>query len=662
MSDHGDEDPRQVVDAQVHAAGDGGAAGGAQGEAQEGQVANVPINVIEGEAPDITAIRQQLANQAAEQKADKRALTNQQDRINNQLVAQGRLLRQIQATQEQELAAARQARLREEQQRHRDAIDVVNRVARERENQRQVREPPRVDYRAEDTIAPAARGANRTMSTTVARMMRADTIPQVELAREVRALTTALVDSLGEAIPNDPRTRIEECLDRIGTHTEAILDAENQTRTRMVQAAAISTITDLPRFGERTDLPDLRNYRIDDFKGDREKCEKDPNICMDWLRKIVTHANELGFTEQATIRFMQRHATQEAGRVLAAAVEEGKALLDIFYEFETNWAGLKHPDVAQEECRRMVRRPRETILAFGSRVKLVAQMAKRQRLEPKEAAEILAEDALLAALPPYLKIPLRTKFDERQRVGAPKPNFTELMHEAHRLEVEREATNQIYQSRKGLTAQNANVRYLENNEEEWPESDEEGEGSHSYIREIKEKKQGDKAQPQWRSKPAADRPRAATGRFLKYQPEGANWSPPTKWGSDRRKPGSPEASTIRAIKYEGKNESREEEINYLSHLEDGDYVLQEGFPEGIVLRIMQPNKAEYTKKFISFTTLNVERDECAKCGLTGHHIGDGNKCPLRESDLQEKPCAHCNKGGHLAKECLRRVDLFKAKN
>jgi hypothetical protein len=240
----------------------------------------------------------------------------------------------------------------------------------------------------------------------------------------------------------------------INLAADGIKDTRDILLQQADQAAAARLVTPMTTVYEETadmdidQLPEMRTYRLEDFKGDREKCEKEAYTCLDWLTRVLTIAENNQLTHQAALRLIGQHAIQDAGRTVRNALRDGKGLLEVILELEVNYSGLRHPDLALEDCRRMVRREKETLRAFGERVRHLAEMATRNRPMPADAARELAKDSFMAALEPSVKLELKARMAARSRMGEPPPDFNTFMAEAHQIDDERTTSRAIHKSRK----------------------------------------------------------------------------------------------------------------------------------------------------------------------------------------------------------------------
>ena len=403
----------------------------------------------------------------------------------------------------------------------------------------------------------------------------------------------------------DARTEVGR---KVVSYREAA-DRLSQSRQRVVTLQPLTAI-----YGQKPNavaiLPSTRDYKLEDFKGDSIKCAADPYLCLDWIERALDIAESSNLTHPTALRLLRRHATREAGRVLGDAVDAQSTLRDAVLELEVNFAGLKLPLQARELCKTMTIKDKESINSFGRRVKLNAIMACRDIEDANErlsATELLAKDTFLASLPARIRIEIRTRLDERSRNGEAYPSYKPLVMEARRISDELEANYEVSRVRKQRQAEH--IRFTEMTT---PSSDETSYSS-TDVEDYEDVMRIDQARrkPFSKKKPRDRKPRP-TGRVHLAQ---------------------------------------DDDDCYYEMSPDGEYILLTRYVA----------ERQTVRERIPLTTLNVQPDECAKCGLPGHRAfgEDGKKCPLRSKRLEMKACSACHKGGHLAADCPRKLDLLK---
>ena len=415
------------------------------------------------------------------------------------------------------------------------------------------------------------------------------------------------------------------------TAAKDALENQNKNRKDAIDITPITTIYEITPAHIRPDQPDMKTYRLEDFKGDREKCSKDTYICLDWLTRALTIADDKKINHELCKKFLQTHATHDAGRTVRNAINDGKTLTQIVLDLEINYAGLVHPDLAHENCKTMTRKENETMRTFGERIRLMAEMACRDKPEQHRKEQILqlAKDTFMSALRPNIKQELRANLDMRRRAGEPEADYNQIVSEVHTLDESRTAHDKIYRHRKDG---NGGIRRVENNYDSDTDDDSSEELGWDHDGNVITMTPSDYEQ---NIRVLTTKERA---RFFnkKYDPKKKTYQ---KYRANEKTPykqNNPYAG--RALMAE-----QFEEFD-----EDGEYFTLRYVKAGDPPRIRSAD-------------LNVKPNECARCGIAGHraHGPDANKCPLRMHIMQTEPCRACNKGGHEAKVCPRVANLEK---
>ena len=363
-----------------------------------------------------------------------------------------------------------------------------------------------------------------------------------------------------------------------------------------------------------TDLPLPRTYRLEDFKGDREKCAKEHYACIDWLSRAMTICKKNNLTHAAACEFIRNHCTQDAGRTCSNAITDKKTLTQLVVDLEVNYSGLKHPDIALEACKSLTRRDSEGIRQFGERVRHMAEMACRNKPDASNAATDLGKDSFLGALKPSLKTELRAKLETRRRLGEGPPTFYDLIAEAHTLDETRTANEKVFRGRRDGAS--GSVRRVEEGDTPIFYSDPDDSGSNDEMSAVIQLVQ-----------------RLQTSR----KPNSSDRSGPRK-----------------QRKQQFNTSSQAQNVLMLEQLEQFD-------DDGEYATILFTPVAERGGRRVRIKDLNVAVGECARCGIAGHRaFGPENaKCPLRMHILRAEPCGSCRKGGHDAAVCPRTQNLEK---
>lgn len=421
-------------------------------------------------------------------------------------------------------------------------------------------------------------------------------------------------DTLGGGADGD--ARVTATLAALADNT-ALTTARQGLSAIAVQRDQATTITPMSAIYELTaahnnatsgDLPNMRDYRIEDFKGDREKC-KDMYYCLDWIQRALNICKRLNKNHVAALGFLRQHCIQDAGRTVANAITDSKDLTQTVVDLEINYSGLMHPDLAMEACKVMSRKEGEAIRTFGERVRFMAEMATRNRGgDTVEAAKQLATDNFMAAIRPSIKHDLRARLETRRRMGEARASFNSIVAEAHNLDETRMANDKIYRQRKNG---GSSVRRINEDSNSDNSDDEDEDETINYV--------SGKKDPAWR-------PQRQQDKFLP-KPQANKWKTHKNYNA---------------------------QIKMLEQFEQFD-------DDGQFVNVMMIPAAERGGVRLNVKDLNIGPHECARCGLAGHRADgpDRAKCPLRMHIIRTEPCSACNKGGHEPSNCPRTVNLEK---
>ena len=427
---------------------------------------------------------------------------------------------------------------------------------------------------------------------------------------------------------NQLRDALQEAPAVIGTARAVITDQANN-RAEALKLTPMTIICAQDADHDQNEVPEMRMYRLEDFKGDREKCTKDSYVCLDWLNRVMRLGDTRNLTHNAITRLIQLHATHEAGRTVRNAVADGKTLTQIVVDLEVNYSGLMLPDLALEKCKSMQRRDSEHIRAFGERIRLMAEMATRNRPNMQAASLELARDSFFVALRPSLKNELQAKLTDRRRQGEGDPSFTEIVNEAHGIDEIRSTSEKNFRARKNGNGGTVNRTALDDeafsHNPEWSNDDLDDD----------EDDDEDNLQEALR----------LVNRFTSKK-RGTGYTRGNFRGRGRGT--TTQANTTgRSQTYTGRTLA----ANEFEELDDSG--------EFLTLHYVKTDAKGGQRLRVS--DLNVLPHECARCGIAGHRtVGpDANKCPLRMYITQAEPCRACNKGGHDAKVCPRKPNLEK---
>ncbi len=386
----------------------------------------------------------------------------------------------------------------------------------------------------------------------------------------------------------------------------------------------------LPVFGTQSVIPDLKKLRIPSFSGSK-KPSKGELPCLVWLHHVSEAVTRNKLNESAALDFLEMNATDAASTVLHDARREHMSYAGAVRQLEIRFAGLLHPHEALRQLEEMKMNVGENISDLHIRVRAKAMMATRE-----DGPEALANETRLATthftrcLPERLQWTLQDAQRARRARGFEAHSYNELLDEVLRLH------RQMNSASRARKAREKDPLFLV------------GEDGTAGIDEADEVTREDLfadedeepipllytgASTQRRGAPGQGRGRGR-GRLPQQQRVG-----PYDGGAGVRSgyalPSAPPAAE--SLLTPG-------DVTYLvTHDEQG--------LEAVFAIEPQPGKPPRSRR-LDLKKLNVQRNECARCGLAGH-MCSADSCPLTGKKITDDPCPICKKGGHLSTDCPR---------
>ncbi len=151
---------------------------------------------------------------------------------------------------------------------------------------------------------------------------------QIKKMPTMNKVSESLYQALGDLAPH-----LREFLNANGGEDvvptpQIIEEVAEQGKERVRQAQQVARrenrpapITKLPVFGQRSNLPPQKDYRLEYFRGEADlKGKRDPMQCKDWLEAVGRLVTTYALTENAAIEMLQLHARRAAADTISEAI------------------------------------------------------------------------------------------------------------------------------------------------------------------------------------------------------------------------------------------------------------------------------------------------------------------------------------------------------
>ena len=446
-------------------------------------------------------------------------------------------------------------------------------------------------------------------------------------------------------------------LNEIRNTTEEVLrETESKKNIQQLRETCV-TVTKLPEFGQQTQLPNIRDYRMETHRGNDPR-RRGTRATFEWLDAIVGVVVEHNLSEAATKRLMVRHAAGQAARFIRDSIKTGEPMQALVACFERVYGELIPAREAKKKLGLMARDKYQPIGEFAYELLNVAQMATREEQDPDEKAEQLARGYLIASVDDISRQHVKLLDVERSTKGCAALTFNELIEVLSERESESGTLKNSYQRREQTPAPPMRSAHVA--EEGYPE------GRDHYDQRPVSPNYGYQDQPNYLEEVEIRRGE----REYREHPGGIPRYPDHRREQARRighegrrsrqqwtRPATPTNQT-RSDVY------RSESPPPPAHRSPGRTNEGTGEKEYRTLYVPNPTNTAVTEYqvlqssydrpgFISFQELGVSREECMKCGQKGHFAGGktGHLCVLRDETLEKVPCSRCKKGGHRPEVC-----------
>ena len=411
----------------------------------------------------------------------------------------------------------------------------------------------------------------------------------------------------------------------------------------------ITALPDIPVAQQVNNVPEARTYRLQDFGGNKD----DKISCLNWLARIMHLATQQNLSHAATLSLLERHTMGSAAQVVSDSIRAGGSLEECVRTLEVRYAGLQHPESARVSVNAIKREDNEKVGELADRIKQLAFMATRLTRPHDEQMmkeNDLASTNLQRCLSPAMRTAIAERVRQRNIEGALPYTYTALTAEIEDLEKRNKALGKL------KFDQDAVAEAVKKAEQVTTSSDNVTEPETDTIRLMKEANSVQakgfenmisymkQMRPYERSDKSRERNKSPGGRpDQKDQKKDNKYRYASKDRKDRPRSNSRD------------NKNR----NYQDRSSRKDSPWPKDPPNWNREGSQTSRASSGTRSFrsdsnrrIDFSTLNITRTECAKCGLENHFM-NSQYCPLKGKPLTSSPCANCMKGGHLPAYCLR---------
>ena len=395
-------------------------------------------------------------------------------------------------------------------------------------------------------------------------------------------------------------------------------------KSRVVSSKIVPLITKLPDFTRNIQyvnrLPEPRSYKITFFNG----IEKDVAIwCKEFLRRVMKTAENQNLDEPTTIDFLLNCCTKNAANEVSELVKYGKSLEQIVRHLETLYCGLTAPDLAAAECAKVFRKPGEKLHDLSGRIRDLAFMACRLKPDGLRMQEEMHKATFLDAVDRKLRIYLRDKEQHRQEIGNPPLSTSDLVSEGEIYEQEFQTASLLSRA-KGSVEGKHYVRHI-------PEDENSSSGTESSEQESEVSSEGVESE--------TDTENIRRLKYKKYKQKKSH-----KFSKHSKNKGGRKRFKNKVFQVEDNEGDSDSSTNSQEIWNESEQICF----------IKSPSGNKYQR--ITASDLNVEKNECWRCGLTGHFAfgRDRDKCPLNKQPITNTACSYCKKGGHIPQVCPKK--------
>jgi hypothetical protein len=440
-------------------------------------------------------------------------------------------------------------------------------------------------------------------------------------------LTTGLSTSVGDAAANqlqmlhllravlpDGMAGNQALFDQIAAQSRQILEASNASQTREQSTRELRPITRVPlvAWGATVNIAPIRTHHVPVFTG--SGTDANGLTVNQWLTRIFNLARNNTLTFEAAISLMVQQSGGGATDYIEQMRDEGKTLHQIVQQLEMRYGELCTPEEARVRCNSMLRKDKEILPDFVSRLRSMCQMATRMETDDiirRAAIESLVEANIRRVLPTSVRNALEERIMNRSRMGLPALDAREIERECFDLEKRRDERKQgqaVVQAKRHIRQ----LQYIEppvlNSSDDDSSSEEEADpeevAMEGLVNEIRqqEKRYINKGRP--------------------INPQKVYRKAFQKYNEKRQQARAPQKVVRQAQDFQPR-------------------------PSG------PPQRLEVRKPIMELLDLaHCVKGQCIQCGMDGHMMND-KLCALKDKFLVDRACSKCGKGLHSADDCMR---------
>ena len=424
------------------------------------------------------------------------------------------------------------------------------------------------------------------------------------------------------------------------------------SKSRAVEDQYLPLLTTLPDFESPSQqvnrLPDHRNYKIKPFTGEEKLVD---SWCQEFLTRVMEVVEQHNLNENTSKKLLLLSCSGKAYKEVDALIKENKSLEDIVRKLETLYCGLKPPEIAREDLTHIRRQSGETLHSLATRIKEMTHLICRYRPDAALAQEELNKTTFYQAIDERLIKHLKD-LEQLRQIGSQAPmNMDDLVFNATKYETRHVVAKAITRTKSSVENARFRIRQAKAESNYDSQTEQTSSTQHSSEEQLSDSQSTKSVEEQLlriRSKP-----KKSSRRHRKIR--AAHEYPQKKQNKFKNKGGRRKKGRVNQVEEDSEQTTSQESTSDSDR--ESSYEQEIWDQDAQICFVRNNFKKKYQK--VQASDLNVTKDECWRCGLTGHFAfgKSRGKCPLSKQPITTTPCTNCNKGGHVAQICPRRKGL-----